>query len=205
MAHDLIERGIPPCFWHEASDLDASTLAQRESLMLGDLAWLRRWYPAHASAVRYRRGRALLTGSDSVFLREAQYAFYQGKRPAWKIVGSMSMTITQQWDAIFLRSTPIKKHAKVTDGLSARVWQALHDDLQTSRRTAAFGERDAQASLARRHALWRCARMVATGSPTVIAMRYLQMTGVPITRQTAAKQLEKVRAVLGAKGADFMD
>jgi hypothetical protein len=34
--------------------------------------------------------------------------------------------------------------------------------------------------------------MVKDGSPTKIAARYLQMTGEPITRQTAAKQLEKV-------------
>jgi hypothetical protein len=47
--------------------------------------------------------------------------------------------------------------------------------------------------------------MVNCGSPTEIAVRYEQKTGDPITRQTVAKQLEKVRAVLLEKGRDFMN
>jgi hypothetical protein len=204
MAGELIERGIPPCFWHEVLALDDSNLAQREVLTLADLAWLRRWHPDHASAVRYQRGKILLTGSETVFHREAAFLFYQGKRPAWKVVGTLSMTLSQQWDAAYLCSTPIKKEAQATARLSRSVHQALHDDLQTTRRTAAFSEVDAQASLIRRQALWRCSRMVKDGSPTEIAARYLQLTGTPITRQAAANQLEKVRAVLRAKGDDFM-
>jgi hypothetical protein len=38
MAGELIERGIPPCFWHEVLALDDTTLAQREVLALADLA-----------------------------------------------------------------------------------------------------------------------------------------------------------------------
>lgn len=205
MAGELIERGIPPCFWHELLALDCATVNQRADLVLADLAWLRRWHPDHARAVRYRRGRALLTGTDAVFHREAGFAYYEGKRPAWKIVGSLSMTECQQWEAAFLRSTPIKREAEATAILSGRVRLALHDDLQTTRRTVTFTEADALASLARRHALWHCSRMVKDTSPTAIASRYLQMTGQPITRQTAAKQLEKVRMVLRAKGDDFMD
>lgn len=205
LANELIGRGIPPCgFWHEALALDEITINQRYDLLLADLAWLRRWYPDHAKLVRYQRGKGLLIGSDTVFHREAEFAFYQGKRPAWKIVGSLSMTERQQWDCAWLRSTPIKRQAEATAILSRRVHQALHDDLQTTRRTVSFSEADAQASLARRHALWRCSRMVNDVSPTEIAGRYQQLTGEPITRQTAAKQLEKVRAVLRKKGDDFM-
>ena len=204
MGGELIERGISPCFWHEVLALEGIALAQREMLTLADLAWLRRWHPDHASAVRYQRGKALLTGSETVFHREAAFQFYQGQRPAWKIVGTMSMTERQQWSSAYLRSTPIKREAEATAILSKRVYQALRDDLQTIYRTATFTESDAQASLARRHALWRCSRMVKGGSPTEIAARYLQMTGEAITRQTAAKQLEKVGAVLREKGRDFM-
>jgi hypothetical protein len=205
MADELIERGIPPCFWHEALALDDTTLAQRELLTLADLAWLRRWHPDHASVVRYQRGKALLTGSETVFHREAGFQFYEGQRPAWKIVGTMSMTERQQWSSAYLRSTPIKRAAETTAILSKRVFQALRDDLQTIHRTTTFTDADAQASLTRRYILWRCSRMVKGGSPTEVAARYLQMTGAPITRQTAAKQLEKVAAALRAWGRDFMD
>ena len=96
-----------------------------------------------------------------------------------------------------------KEVAEVTEMLSCRVQQALNDDLQAARRTAAFTDADARASVARRLALWRCARMVRTGSPTEIATRYQQMTGTPITRQAVAKQLKKLKATLTAKGDDF--
>lgn len=204
MAVELIERGIPPCFWHEMLALDDATIDQRADLVLADLAWLRRWYPNHADAVRYRRGKALLTGSEAVFRREAEFAFYQGRRPAWKLVGSMSMTEGQQWDSAYLRSTPVKRHAEATDTLGARVQHVLLDNMGTARRTVAFTDADAKASFARRYALWRCARMVKGASPTEVAIRYEQMTGIPITRQVVAKQLEKVRTILRTKGLDFL-
>lgn len=204
MAGELVERGIPPCFWHELLALDSASVNQRADLVLIDLAWLRRWHLDHARAVRYQRGKALLTGTDAVFHREAGFAFYEGERPAWKIVGSLSMTERQQWESAYLRSTPIKREAEATAILSERVRLALLDDLRMTRRTATFGEPEAAATLARRHALWRCSRMVKDSGPTEIAKRYQQMTGTPITRQAAAKQLEKVRAVLIKKGDDFM-
>jgi hypothetical protein len=204
MAGDLIERGIPPCFWYKSLALASTTTAQREVLTLADLAWLRRWHPDHASAVRYQRGKALLTGSETVFYREAAFQFYQGKRPAWKVVQAMSMTLSHQWESAYLRSTPIKREAEATSILSRRVHQALRDDLRTTRRTVAFGDAEAAATLARRLAIWHCSRMVKGGSPTEIASRYMQLTGTPITRQAAAKQLDKVGAVLREKGDDFM-
>jgi hypothetical protein len=202
MAAELIERGIPPCFWHDTLALHDPSLDQRADLVLTDLAWLRRRYPEHVNAVRYRRGRAIIAGSEAVFRREAEFAFYQGKRPAWKLVGSMSMTERQQWDSAYLRSTPVKRCAEVIEALSTRVHQALADDLQAVCRTTEFTDADADASLARRYALWRCRAMVKNASPTEIAVRYQQMTGMTITRQAVAKQLLKVRAVLKAKCDD---
>ena len=38
MAAELVERGIPPCFWHDALALDDATLEQRADLVLADLA-----------------------------------------------------------------------------------------------------------------------------------------------------------------------
>lgn len=205
LAEALIERAIPPCFWHEELALNNATVNQRADLLLVDLAWLRRWHREHASAVRYLRGKALLTGSDSVFHREATFAFHEGKRPAWKIVGSLSLTEQQQWDAAYLRSAPIKKQAEITRACSKRVRQALWADLQKTRRTATFGDSEAAVALARRHSLWRCLRMMKSPSPTEVATRFWQMTGVQISRQAAAKQLVKVRAVLREYGDDLMD
>jgi hypothetical protein len=55
-----------------------------------------------------------------VFHREAAFLFYQGQRPAWKIVGTLSMTERQQWESAYLRSTPIKREAEATAILSRR-------------------------------------------------------------------------------------
>jgi hypothetical protein len=154
--------------------------------------------------VRYKRGKALLTGSEMVFQREAAFHFYQGKRPAWKIVSTLRMTERQQFESAYLRSTPIKRMAAATATLSRRVHEVLRDDLRATRRTAAFGEAEAAATLARRHAIWYCSRMVKGGSPTEIAARYLHLTGTPITRQATAKQIEKVTAVLRGTGDDLL-
>ncbi|MBZ2207671.1 hypothetical protein [Massilia soli] len=161
LAGELVERGVPPCFWHEMLALDRCSVNQRADLAFTDLAWLRRWHPGHASAVRYQRGKALLIGTDAVFHREAGFAIFEGKRPAWKIVGSLSMTERQQWESAYLRSTPTKSEAEATAILSERVQLALLDDLRTTRRTATFGEAESATTLARRHALWRCSRMVS--------------------------------------------
>ncbi len=204
MAGELIERGIPPCFWHERLALVSASVNQLADLAMADLAWLRRQHPGHASAARYQRGKALLTGSETVFLREAEFAFYAGKRPAWKLAGSLSMTKRQQWESAYLRSTPIKREAEATAILGERVRQTLHDNLQTVHRTPTFSEADAQASLARRHALWHCSRMGKGESAAMIAARYMLLSGETMTRQAAAKQLEKVRAVLREKIGDYL-
>jgi len=199
MAEELIERGTPPCFWHETMALGSANLAQRRILVLGDMAWLRRWYPDHDKVVRYQRIRALLTGPESMFLREAEFAFYEGRRPAWQLVKSLSMTEHQQWDAAYLRSVPIKKQTASTEAMSKCVLDALRENLSKTRRVS-FGLAEALASADRQYALWLCSRMVKDGSPTEIAARYLQLTGSPIARWTAAKQLAKVRVALREKG-----
>jgi hypothetical protein len=199
MGEELIERGTPPCFWHETLALGSANLAQRRILVLGDMAWLRRWYPDHDKVVRYQRIKALLTGPESMFFREAEFAFYEGRRPAWQLVKSLSMTERQQWDAAYLRSAPIKKQAAATEAMSKCVLDALRDNLSKTRRIS-FGLAEVLASAERQYALWLCSRMVKDGSPTEIAARYLQLTGSPIARWTAAKQLAKVRAALRERG-----
>lgn len=195
MADELTAREIPPAFRHLHLEGAEYSLDQRFDLLVFDLRWLRSWYPEHAKIVRYQRCKTLLTGSDRLFHREAEYAFYQGKRPMWKIVSSLSLTQQQQFDCCVLRSAPIKKRMEATQAIRDRVFEALRDDLRTVRRTKSFTNDNAEAALSRRHALWLCSRMT-DGSPTETAARYTQLTGEQITRQAAARQLEKVREVL---------
>jgi len=196
MAEALVRDGVPPFVWHDALALDSLTVNQRYDLFLADVMWLRRWYRDHDEIVRYRRCKIMLAGADHSFHREAEFAFYEGKRPAWKLVASLSLTERQQWDCAWLRSTPIKKRAAATDAVSDLVFKALQDDVRMVRRTITFGEAEALATLHRRHTLWRCSCMAGSASPTEIAARFEQMTGTPITRQAVAQQLEKIRTTL---------
>jgi len=199
LGDELTARGIPPCMRHlhlPSTELD---LDQKFALLLADLRWLRRWYPDHAKVVRYRRIRLLLTGTETAFHREAEYLFWAGRRPAWKMVGSLSLDAHQQMDCAYLHSAPVKKRKADTQTIRERVFTALDDDMQAVRRTATFGDEEAQAALMRRFHLWLCWRMT-DGSPTETAMRYRQMTGQEISRQAAAKQLHKVGETLAQKG-----
>ena len=196
MAQALAENDVPPFVWHEAICLDELNVSQRFDLFIGDLLWLRRQYPDHAKIVRYRRCRAVLTAYTTIFHREAEFMWYAGRRPVWKLVGSLSLTEHQQWDCALLRSTPIRKQAAATDAIGNRVFKTLEDDVRTVRRTAAFGEAEAFATVRRRYTVWRCARMAGANSAQQVAIRYEQLTGTPITRQAAAQQLAKVRSAL---------
>jgi hypothetical protein len=196
MAQALVGNGVPPFVWHESLHLDELNVSQRFDLFMGDLLWLRHEYPDHAKHVRYRRCRAVLTGHTAIFHQEAEFMWYAGRRPVWKLVGSLSLTERQQWDCALLRSTPVRKQAAATEVMGSRVLTALQDDVRTVRQTATFGETEALATAQRRYLLWRCSRMVGADSAQQVATRYEQLTGVPITRQAAAQQLEKVRSAL---------
>jgi hypothetical protein len=192
---ELTRRGIPPVFRHHLDRLDKNrTREEMFDLLLADVRWLRREYPDHAkpSRVRYKRSRDMLSFAEPLHLRETEFAFYGGRRPAWKIVGRLSLTNEQQRDCVWLCTAPIKKLIAAIQTEREGVFKALQDDLQRVRRTTTFTEGDAHETLKRRHALWLCSRMVTDESPTAIARRYMQLTGETITRQAVAKQLKKV-------------
>lgn len=195
LAEELIARGVPPAFWHALCEHSDYTTNQKFDLLLYDLGYLRRWHADHAKSVRYVRCKTLLTGGEAAFHREAEFIFYQGKRPAWKAVSSLSLTPSLQWSCHWLRSAPVRKMHADTCARAGAVLLALESDLNTVRRTSTFTADDAATALQRRYALWLCARMTG-GSSSETAYRYQQMTGLNISRQAAAKQLEKVREVL---------
>jgi hypothetical protein len=201
IAESLVLLGIPPCFWrsHLSKPIDELQVSQRFDLLVYDLLWLRRWHSDHARKPRYQRSRDLFGHSESKFHHEVAYTFYGGRRRAWEIVRSLSLTEVQQWDCAWLRSVPINRQQAATNAMRGQVFTALQEDLESARRTAAFTDDDARVALRRRHDIWLCSRMNAAKSPTQLAARYEQLTGQIITRQVAAKQLEKVRELLALK------
>ncbi|UUZ64274.1 hypothetical protein LP417_03530 [Polaromonas sp. P1-6] len=194
-ADGLIAQGVPPTFWHSHLSRSDFNLVQRFDLFAYDVRWLRSAYPSHALTVRYRRCRLLLTGTERNFWHEAEFSFYAGRRPAWKIVGSLSLDERQQTDCQWLRSAPVARRLQAVTARRDRVFAALQEDLRGVRRIATFTDDDAKALLLRRHRLWLCGQM-AGGKPSETAQRYRQMTGEIIGRALAANHLRKVDEVL---------
>ena len=114
------------------------------------------------------------------------------------MVGSLSLTNQQQWDCVRLRGSAVSKRQAAIDAEGGRVFDALRDELRSTRRTSTFTDADALAAGNRRFNLWLCSQMTE-GSSTEIAARFEQMTGTEITRDIAKRQLEIVRNVLASK------
>ncbi|WP_211454442.1 hypothetical protein [Collimonas antrihumi] len=195
LADELSKRGLPPCFRHHHLSATTYSTNQEFDLMAFDLRWLRREYPDHVRAVKFKRCRALFVGSESGFHREAEFAFYGGVRAAWKLVKSFCLTEEQQLDCFWLRSAPIAKRLETAHAMRDKVFKALQGDLQATRRTKTFTDDDAKAALLRRHRLWVC-RGHTTGGPSEIAKKYKQLTGEEISRQIVSRQLCLVDEVL---------
>lgn len=194
-ADELIKRGTPPVFFHDPRSKADNKVEQVFDLFVYDIRWLRVAYPNHAGAVRYQRGKLMLTGTEKDFWREVEFAFYMGKRPAWKLVGSLSLNEKQQTDSAWLRSAPVSRRLQEVAAGRDTVFSALQQDVKSIRRIATFTDDDAKRLLVRRHQLWFCGQM-ARGKPTETALRYFQLTGQIISRALAAKHLEKVADVL---------
>lgn len=196
LTDELTKREVPPAFWHGQLSMPECDINQKFDLFLYDVRWIRRTYLDHKRQVRYERYRELLSFNETNFHRAAEYVFWQGHRPAWKIVASLSMTDQQQWDCVWLRSAPIAKRDAITKSMRREVFEILLADLLRVRRTKTFTNDDAEATLYRRHDLWVCSRMTACGSAAETAVRYFQLTGRKITRDVAKRQLQIVSEIL---------
>lgn len=193
-ADELVTREIPPWVWLDGQLDGKHSLIQQCDLTLFDLRWLSRRHREHIAKCRYQRYRQLTFWTDRRFLTVAEWITHEGKRPAWKIVRALNLDEAQQLDCAILRSAPINRRVIATAAMRDQVFHALQDDVASIRRTRTFTASDALITLERRHNLWLCSRM--SNSPTEIARRYREMTGEEITRQVAAKQLEKINDVL---------
>jgi len=199
IADELTKRGTPPAFWHGHLSAPECGINQKFDATVYDFRWLRRAHSDHVKQVRYARYRELFTFNETNFHRAAEYVFYQGKRPAWKIVASLSLGESQQFDLYRLRSAPIAKRCAATKSMRRMVFEVLQDEMRTVRRTKTFTSDDADASLLRRHDLWVCAQMT-NGSAAETAVRYFQLTGREITRDVAKRQLQIVDEILSRNG-----
>ncbi|MDR3480568.1 MAG: hypothetical protein P4L91_07610 [Burkholderiaceae bacterium] len=198
VADELTARGVPPCFRLSHSAPTDHDINQNFDLFLYDVRWIRCEYLDHKKLVRYERYRELFSFSETNFHRAAEYVFWQGHRPSWKIVASLGMTDRQQWDCVRLRSAPVAKRDAVTKSMRREVFEILQADLRRVRRTKTFTNDDATATLLRRHDLWVCSRMTASGGAAEVATRYFQLTGKAITRDIAKRQIQIVNDVLNA-------
>lgn len=192
LSETLTKRGVPPCFRGIENIKTELTLNQKFDLFLYDIRWIRSQHWGHIEQVRYQRYRDLFASHEQKFQNASEFVFYQGKRPAWKIVASLSLTETQQWDCVWLRSAPIaKRHASMLAS-SNYVRLVLDEELRNVRHTKIITKDAKRATLKRRHDLWVCSQMTK-GSPAETAVRYLQMTEKKITPSIAARQLAMVK------------
>lgn len=195
LADALIERGIPPLFWHHHLSKSVYCLEQIYDLLAYDIRWLRERYRDHHTQIRYKRYRLLFGRSEIHFHRETEFAFYQGRRAPGQIVRAMSLTEQQQWDCWWLRSARIVKLSAIVESKRSGVFAILQNAINGGRRTATFSNDDAKTALIRRHRLWLCSQ-IAGGKPSETARRYEQMTGEILSRQVVANQLKNIETTL---------
>lgn len=190
----LTAKGIPPVFRYPDFYPSADDVNQKNDLFMADMQWLERTCTFHAKKIRFARYRDMFTPILTKFCKAADYVFYEGRRPAWRIVASLALEEDMQHDCMWLRSEPVKKKHDVIMNHGEDVKRALEDDLARVVRSITFTEDDAKSSLERRYALWVCSQMTR-GSPTETAKRYEQMTGQSVTRYVAFDQLKKIKLV----------
>ena len=190
----LTEKGIPPVFRYPDFYPSADDVNQKNDLFMADMQWLERTCGFHVKKIRFARYRDMFTPILTKFCNAADYVFYEGRRPAWRIVASLALEEDMQHDCMWLRSEPVKKKHKFISDYEGTVKRALKADLARVTRSSNFTEDDAKNSLERRFALWVCSQMTG-GSPTETARRYELMTGHSITRYVVFDQLKKIKLV----------
>lgn len=183
---ELTRRGFPPCFRH-LPDPTIGTLAERFDIFMADAQWIATRYPEQKPMFS-RYGRLFL---PSAFHATAQFIFYFGKTPAWKIVKGLALTEDQQWECHWLQSGPLATKRRFVQGrlpiVREELWQALFHG-----RRGGQTEKECIATIQRRRALWLCNAM-ANRRPQRTADLFEMMTGEKIGRNVVAKQLEKIR------------
>lgn len=191
---ELTRRGIPPCFrgLPHPNDDDAEQIAD---LKAADLEWIAHQYPNHK--VFMGRWKGIGSLNQKTRLATIKFICTWKSREMWKYVRGLALTVDQEWECHYLHRDKIGlaqdeiKHARkrVADELRRR-WYARGLTLVTDQESADF-ERWLE--------VWVCAIMAAWKSPTRVAWLYTAKTGMPLTRQMAAKIMGKLRRDLRPK------
>ncbi|MFZ6862987.1 hypothetical protein ACO0K7_10150 [Undibacterium sp. Ji67W] len=188
----LTAKGIPPVFRYPDFYPSADDVNHKNDLFMYDMQWLERTCGSHVKKIRFARYRDMFTPILTRFCNATDYVFYEGRRPAWRIVASLALEEDMQHDCMWLRSEPVKKKHEFISHYEGAVKRALEADLARVTRSSIFTEDDAKNSLERRFALWVCSQMTH-GKPTATAKRYEQMTGLSMNRHVAFSQLKKIK------------
>lgn len=183
---ELTRRGVPPSL-RDNRPADLGCVECTFRLFLADAQWVVHRWPNHA--VAYERYQRLFKPND--FLGAASYIFYFGKRPAFSIVNGLRLTKQQQAECAWLRAGGVAKFMATARRDEDHVLMTLKAALENRVMLRRMPSYDS-AMLLKRWNLWRCDR-VAHGRHALTARFYSAMTGLPMTRQNAAKLMAKVR------------
>jgi hypothetical protein len=190
ISEELTKRGIPPCFRHNNLAPDrAHSVNENFDLLTYDVRWIAHKYPEHASVLRGVRAVGIFSGL--AVHSTVSHLYHLGNSPAWLIVKKIKMSPAMQVESYWLRSAPMMRKVKGIIKRRDKVFSALAQRRASIMKTGIDNEM-ANRILVRRVRLWVCAEM-AEWSPSRTADLYERMTGDPIKRNVAAKQLEKIK------------
>jgi len=191
----LTAMGVPPAFRHSHLSRTDFTLEQKLDLLTYDIRWIRRQHRDHVKKVRYGRYKDMLSLLDSTHHAAVEYAFFDGQRPNWKIVSSLNLPESIQFECAVLHSAVVNKRQQVTNEMRDEVYSMLREHIKGVRKTRTFTKEDAAQTLKRRHDIWFCSRM-CNGSRTEIAKIYRAKTGEVIRAEVVGRQLEIINEII---------
>lgn len=181
---ELTKRGVPPCF-RDLSALENSLHEEPDSQLI-DLDWIANRYPENQKDAYQFFGRLFNPWS---FDETAKMIWQEGKRPMWKIVLGLSLSIQQQWQCHYVSSDKVRKQRKQLAKNLPEVITALKDARFARGLTLITPEENK--SLQRWINVWQVAHL-ADWRPTETARLYTLKTGEPLSRQMASKLLMKL-------------
>lgn len=191
---ELTRRGIPPCFrgLPDPNDDDAEQVAD---LLATDLEWVAVRYPRQR--IFLGRWKNLISTNEKSRWATMKFICNWQCRDLWKYVKGLAMSEDQEWECHYLHRDKIGRAQDEIKRARADVAEMLRRCRYDRKLTLVTGAE--LANFERWLEVWACASMGAWKSPTRVAWLYTAKTGSPLTRQAAAKLMDKLRRDLPAK------
>lgn len=185
---ELTRRGIPPCFrgLPDPNDDDAEELAD---LLAIDLEWIAGRYPMQK--VFMGRWKSLTSSTPKQRWATIRFICKWETREMWRYVKGLAMSKNQEWECHYLHHDKIR-WARVE---IKRARKEVAEKLRRRRydRNLTLATDEELADFERWLEVWSCASMGAWKLPSRVAWLYAVKTGRPLTRQMAAKIMDKLR------------